>query len=137
MRFEEAQALLTKVEQENLDTAKDGAEATACECEAIHALVKALRDDSEGALPIAEACVRKSSDPWTVNVSSNVVRFGHWKAGKLENFYNHALAPSFGRRGSARRIRIGLSKVSTGSRRVSTTQDSFRRALLSRCHATG
>ena len=38
-------------------------------------------------LPVAEACIRKLTDPWTANVASNVARFCHWKAGDLESFY--------------------------------------------------
>ena len=31
--------------------------------------------------------MNRSSDPWTANVASNVVRFGHMKAGHLKQFY--------------------------------------------------
>jgi LuxR family maltose regulon positive regulatory protein len=37
---------------------------------------------------MAQACLdRPSADVWTTNVVSNVVRFGHWKAGNLEALY--------------------------------------------------
>ena len=87
MRFEDALALLVKIEREITSGDPHGANATTCECEAIRSVVTALRDDSQGALPIAEACVRKSTDPWTSNVASNVALFGYWKAGDLESFY--------------------------------------------------
>jgi len=63
------------------------ADAMKCECEVIRSVVKALKDDSQAALPVAEACIRRSTDPWTANVASNVARFCHWKSGNLESFY--------------------------------------------------
>ena len=40
------------------------------------------------ALAIAQPCLdRPSTDSWTTNVVSNVVRFGHWKAGNLQALY--------------------------------------------------
>src|SRR3981189_1474760 len=48
-----------------------------CECQAIRSVAIALKDDSERALPPAQACVNGSSDPWTANVASNVVSFRH------------------------------------------------------------
>jgi LuxR family maltose regulon positive regulatory protein len=44
-------------------------------------------DDTERALPLAQDCVNNSSDPWTTNVASNVVRFCHMKAGDLKQFH--------------------------------------------------
>jgi LuxR family transcriptional regulator, maltose regulon positive regulatory protein len=87
MRFEDALALLVKIEREIPSGDPHDANATTCECEAIRSVVTALRDDSQGALPIAEACVGKSTDPWTSNVASNVALFGYWKAGDLGSFY--------------------------------------------------
>ena len=57
------------------------------ECQAIRSVAIALKDDSETALPLAQDCVNHSSDPWTANVASNVVRFGHLKAGNLKQFH--------------------------------------------------
>lgn len=66
-------------------SAKDTCDADAmkCECDAIRSVIAALRDDSQAALPVAEACIRKSTDPWTANVASNVARFCQWKAGSF------------------------------------------------------
>jgi LuxR family maltose regulon positive regulatory protein len=87
MRFDEALALVVKIEEQNAIGNEDKADATTCECEAIRSMITALRDDSQGALPVAEACVGKSTDSWTTNVASNVIRFGYWKGGRLESFY--------------------------------------------------
>jgi LuxR family maltose regulon positive regulatory protein len=57
------------------------------ECQAIRSVAIALKDDSESALPLAQDCVNRSSDPWTANVASNVVRFSHMKAGNLKQFH--------------------------------------------------
>jgi LuxR family maltose regulon positive regulatory protein len=57
------------------------------ECETIRSVAIALKDDSEQTLPLARACMNGSSDPWTANVASNVVRFGHLKAGDLKQFH--------------------------------------------------
>src|SRR5260370_24272386 len=46
-----------------------------------------LKDDSEAGLSIAQDCLTRSTDPWTANVASNVVRFGHLKQGDLKKFY--------------------------------------------------
>jgi LuxR family maltose regulon positive regulatory protein len=87
MRFEDALELLAKVEREVGSGDTRDADAMKCECDAIRSVVAALRDDSQAALPVAESCIRKSTDPWTANVASNVARFCHWKAGNLESFY--------------------------------------------------
>ncbi len=44
-------------------------------------------DNSQEALSLAEDCLRRTNDPWTANVASNVVRFGYLKAGDLTKFY--------------------------------------------------
>ena len=84
MRFEDALVLVTKIEREV--PGQSGSHAAVCECEAIRSVVTALKDDSRGALPIAEGCIRRSTDPWTSNVASNVALFGYWKAGDLQSF---------------------------------------------------
>jgi LuxR family maltose regulon positive regulatory protein len=58
-----------------------------CECQAIRSVVIALKDNSESALTPAQDCMNRSSDPWTANVASNVVRFSHMKAGNLKQFH--------------------------------------------------
>jgi len=87
MRFQEVLELLDELERggRGEDTAQ--AEALRCECQAIRSVALGLWDDTAAALPIAQACLEQSTDPWTVNVASNVVRFCHWKAGDLKGFY--------------------------------------------------
>jgi LuxR family maltose regulon positive regulatory protein len=87
MRFPEALEHLAGVERKISDGHATDFDAMNCECDAIRSVVAALRDDTAAALPIAEACVRKSTDPWTANVASNVARLGYWKAGNLAGFY--------------------------------------------------
>jgi len=57
------------------------------ECQAIRSVAIVLKDDSERALPLAQDCMNRSSDPWTANVASNVVRLSHMKAGNLKQFH--------------------------------------------------
>ncbi|SMG07007.1 LuxR C-terminal-related transcriptional regulator [Paraburkholderia susongensis] len=86
LRFDDALAMLDALAH---DTAS-GADTDHIrwECEAIHAVLAALQDDPQRALAMAQACLaRPSTDVWTTNVVSNVVRFGHWKAGNLEALY--------------------------------------------------
>ncbi|KAE8759913.1 LuxR family transcriptional regulator [Paraburkholderia madseniana] len=88
MHFEEALAMQDVVEH-NL-ASDTGAEAKDIrrECQAIRSVVAGLQDDPERALVIAEPCIeRPTTDIWTTNVASNVVRFAHWKAGNLEALY--------------------------------------------------
>jgi LuxR family maltose regulon positive regulatory protein len=87
IRLGETQQLLREVESSlgNQDSAESV--ALACECATIRSVATALADDSEGASSIAEDCLRRTNDPWTANVASNVVRFAHLKAGDLAKFY--------------------------------------------------
>jgi LuxR family maltose regulon positive regulatory protein len=90
LRFDDALAMLDALEQDAaVGTATETEiERIRYECQAIHSVVAALQDDSQRALAIALACLdRPSTDVWTTNVVSNVVRFGHWKAGDLEALY--------------------------------------------------
>jgi LuxR family maltose regulon positive regulatory protein len=89
MRFDEAMAMLERVEQ---DAGADPlAKATAdvlWECQAVRAVVLALADDTTAALALAEGCIeRPSTDPWNTNVLSNVLRFTRWKAGDPDGVY--------------------------------------------------
>jgi LuxR family maltose regulon positive regulatory protein len=86
LRFDEALKLATEIESDiaAMQLAKND---LLCECQTIRSVAIALKDDSERALPLAEDCVNRSSDPWTANVASNVVRFGHMKAGNLKQFH--------------------------------------------------
>jgi LuxR family transcriptional regulator, maltose regulon positive regulatory protein len=62
MRFEDALQLLAKVEQEIGIGDTHDADAMNCECEAIRSVVAALMDDTLAALPLAEGCLRQSTE---------------------------------------------------------------------------
>ena len=87
MRSEEALTLAAGVEDDVDDTNAPAAEILRSECQAIRSVAIALKDDSQTSLPLALACLERTSDPWTGNVASNVARFGHLKAGDLKSFY--------------------------------------------------
>ncbi len=88
MRFAEALALLADIESDLVSATAYARDEIVVECQTIRSVVIALQDDSSAALALAEPCVQpRNADPWNANVASNVVRFGHWKAGNLEAFY--------------------------------------------------
>jgi LuxR family transcriptional regulator, maltose regulon positive regulatory protein len=87
MRFDESLELLREIELDVGDPEARAAESLRSELQAIRSVAIALKDDTETATPLAQDCLSRSSDPWTANVASNVVRFGHLKAGDLERFY--------------------------------------------------
>src|SRR5258708_3526168 len=88
MRFDEALAILDEIERDTDTGSGDAADNIRWECRAIRSVVAALQDDAPRALAIAQACLERSStDSWTTNVVSNVVRFAHWKAGNLQALY--------------------------------------------------
>lgn len=87
IRCDEALDLLGEIERDiGANPSPDG-DVVRCECDAIRSVAIAIKDDSEAALSIAQDCLNRSADPWTANVSSNVVRFGHLKRGDLKRFY--------------------------------------------------
>jgi LuxR family transcriptional regulator, maltose regulon positive regulatory protein len=86
LRFDEALQLATEIENDIAATHLPESDLL-CECQAIRSVAIALKDDSERALPLAQDCVSRSRDPWTANVASNVVRFGHMQAGDLKQFH--------------------------------------------------
>ena len=86
MRFDEALKLATDIEGD-IAAMQLPENEFLCECETIRSVAIVLKDDSEQALPPAQACMNGSSDPWTANVASNVVRLGHLKAGDLKQFH--------------------------------------------------
>jgi LuxR family maltose regulon positive regulatory protein len=57
------------------------------ECRLIRAVALILRDEGREALPLAEQCLSKASDPWTANVAANVVAYCRLKNGDLDGFY--------------------------------------------------
>jgi LuxR family maltose regulon positive regulatory protein len=85
-RFDEALQLATEIENDIAATHPSESDLL-CECQTIRSVALVLKDDSERALPLAQACVNGSSDPWTANVASNVVRLSHLKAGNLKQFH--------------------------------------------------
>ena len=88
MRFDEALAMLDEIERDAGTGPGNAQENIRWECQAIRSVVAGLQDDAPRALAIAQACLdRPSTDSWTTNVVSNVVRFGHWKAGNLQALY--------------------------------------------------
>jgi LuxR family maltose regulon positive regulatory protein len=86
LRFDEALQLATEIEKDIAATHLSESDLL-CECQTIRSVALVLKDDSERALPLAQACLNRSSDPWTANVASNVVRLGQLKAGNLKQFH--------------------------------------------------
>src|SRR5262249_39455992 len=78
--------LLGELERDIKGGSSSDGTVLACECQAIRSVAIALKDDSQAALHLAEDCLKKSKDPWTANVSTNVVRYGHLR-GDLNKFY--------------------------------------------------
>ncbi|WP_109479508.1 LuxR C-terminal-related transcriptional regulator [Paraburkholderia sp. C35] len=88
MRFDEALAMLEDIERDAEASTHKAAIEIRWECDAIRSVVAGLQDDGPRALAIAQACLEHpSTDSWTTNVASNVVRFAHWKAGNLGALY--------------------------------------------------
>ena len=89
MRFDSALAMLDEAEQDaRADKPPEDLADVLWECQAVRAVIAALRDDTAAALALAEACiVRRSDDPWNTNVLSNVLRFARWKAGDLDGVH--------------------------------------------------
>ncbi|OAJ55072.1 helix-turn-helix transcriptional regulator [Paraburkholderia ginsengiterrae] len=88
MRFADALAMLDVIEREADTSANPSPDDIRWECQAIRSVVAALQDDAPRAMAIAQPCLmRPSTDIWTTNVVTNVVRYGHWKAGNLEALY--------------------------------------------------
>ncbi|WP_245644000.1 LuxR C-terminal-related transcriptional regulator [Paraburkholderia oxyphila] len=107
MRFDEAAHLIDSIERDaqtrtisvkpdaNPDAnpvtnanASPDAEAILWSCLAIRSALAALRDNPGPALELAQRFLNgPSTDVWTRNAVSNVVRFCHWKMGHLEALY--------------------------------------------------
>jgi LuxR family maltose regulon positive regulatory protein len=94
MHFDEALAILGAIEHESASGTCVQPEDVLWECQAIRSVVAALQDDPQRGLAIAQTCLeRPSADAWTINVLSNVLRFGHWKAGNLGGLYEASWIP--------------------------------------------
>jgi LuxR family transcriptional regulator, maltose regulon positive regulatory protein len=87
MRPKETLELLQQIESDLGDIHSRENPVIATECATIRSVAIALGDNSQEALSLAEDCLSRSNDPWTTNVASNVVRFGHLKAGDWDKFY--------------------------------------------------
>ena len=89
MRFDEARSILDEIQQDARGETSAQAQADVLwECQAVHAVVLALSDDTTQALMLAESCIeRPSADPWNTNVLSNVLRLTRWKAGDPDGVY--------------------------------------------------
>ena len=87
VRVDDALQILDEIEHD-LDALNSAdRDLLTCECQAIRSVALSLKDEGRVALPLAEQCLSKSTDPWTANVASNVVRYWRCKAGDLERFY--------------------------------------------------
>jgi ATP/maltotriose-dependent transcriptional regulator MalT len=87
IRVNEAVQMLDEIERDLGTRNSSDRDLLACECQAIRSVALSLKDEGRVALPLAQQCLSKSSDPWTANVASNVVRYWHCKTGDLERFY--------------------------------------------------
>jgi LuxR family transcriptional regulator, maltose regulon positive regulatory protein len=87
IRPDEALQLLSEIEHDIGTKGPAGGDGLADECRAIRSVAISLKDDGGEALPLAQQCLNKSTDPWTANVASNVVRYWRLKAGDLNRFY--------------------------------------------------
>jgi LuxR family transcriptional regulator, maltose regulon positive regulatory protein len=93
VRCDEALDIVGEIERDiGANPTPDG-EASRCECGVIRSVAMALKDNSETALCVAQDCLGRSADSWTANVASNVVRFGHLKAGDLKRFHTTPWIP--------------------------------------------
>jgi LuxR family transcriptional regulator, maltose regulon positive regulatory protein len=93
VRCDEALDLVGEIERDIAGSPSADAEVSRCECQVIRSIAIAIKDDSETALSIAQNCLDRSADPWTANAASNVIRFGHLKAGDLKKFYGTPWIP--------------------------------------------
>src|SRR3954464_11903790 len=87
VRYEEALQLLGEIERDIEASPGSAREVFHQEFEVIRSVALALKDDSEAALSTTENSLSRSADPWTANVTSNVIRLGHLKRGDLKRFY--------------------------------------------------
>jgi LuxR family maltose regulon positive regulatory protein len=87
-RFDEALQMATDIEEELGAAEPETVEALGCECLTIRAVALSLRDDTAGALVLAEESLRRnSSGRWTSNAAANVALAGYWKQSNLANCY--------------------------------------------------
>ena len=88
IRYDEALERVNEVERDiGAAEQPQNQDAFRAECDSIRSVVLALKDDTEAALTIAQDCLARLDDPWSINVVSNIVRFGFLKRGDLKKFY--------------------------------------------------
>jgi len=87
VRADDAMQILDEIEHDLATRSPADRELLACECQAIRSVALSLKDEGRVALPLAQECLRKSNDPWTANVASNVVRYWFCQTGNLDEFY--------------------------------------------------
>ena len=87
VRANDAMQILDEIELDLETRSSVDRELLTCECETIRSVALSLKDEGRVALPLAQECLRKSNDPWTANVASNVVRYWLCQTGNLDQFY--------------------------------------------------
>jgi LuxR family maltose regulon positive regulatory protein len=87
VRANDAMQILDEIEHDLETRSSVDRELLVCECQAIRSVALSLKDEGRVALPLAQECLSTSSDPWTANVASNVVRYWLCQTGNLDEFY--------------------------------------------------
>jgi LuxR family maltose regulon positive regulatory protein len=87
VRANDAMQILDEIEHDLETRNSVDRELLICEFQAIRSVALSLKDEGRVALPLAQQCLSKSSDPWTANVASNVVRYWLCQTGNLDKFY--------------------------------------------------
>jgi len=87
VRVKDAMQIIDEIESDLVTHSTVDCDLLAYECQAIRSVALSLKDEGRDALPLAEQCLSKSSDPWTANVASNVVRYWRGRTGDLEKFH--------------------------------------------------
>src|SRR6202035_3770307 len=86
VRANDAMQILDEIERDLKTRSPVDRELVICECQAIRSVALSLKDEGRVALPLAQESLSKSSDPWTANVASNVVRYWLCQTGNLDEF---------------------------------------------------
>jgi LuxR family maltose regulon positive regulatory protein len=87
IRTNEAMQMVADLERDLGASTSVDREQLTNECRLIRSVALTLGDEGQQALPLAEQCLSKTSDPWLANVATNVVSFWRLKNGDLDGFY--------------------------------------------------
>jgi LuxR family maltose regulon positive regulatory protein len=87
IRVSEAVQILDEIERDLCEHDSPNRDLLTCECQVIRSVALSLKDEGRVALPLAQQYLVISTDPWTANVASNVVRHWHCKTGDFKAFY--------------------------------------------------